>query len=116
MVADQTRERDAVRRIVDGERLSSGALDDILIQQRRASKRTQAGLDAGTARTWPSCCGACRRGTGICPTPQACQISTEPDPPPRPPPRGGDMLRVIAFLLCAWAAVAATLLVLGVRP
>ncbi|MEY5097757.1 MAG: hypothetical protein RJA36_476 [Pseudomonadota bacterium] len=114
MVADQTRERDAVRRIVDGERLSSGALDDILIQQRRASKRTQADLDAGTARTWPSCCGACRRGTGICPTPQACQISTEPDSP-RPPPRGGDMLRVIAFLLCAWAAVAASLLAMGVH-
>lgn len=96
MAAANTRERDAVRRII-------------------GDKLTEADLDANKARTWPNCCGACRR-TGLCPTPQACQLSAEPEPTRPPPPRGGDMLRVIAFLLCAWAAVAATLLVLGVRP
>lgn len=41
--------------------------------------------------------------------------SAEPDEP-RPPLRAGDLLRVIALVLLSWAAVAAVLLALGVRP
>lgn len=64
--------------------------------------------------TWPNCCGACDEGRTLCHSPQACQISVEPDPP-RKPRSAGDIVIVIALVIASWAAVAFVLLVMGVR-
>ena len=56
-----------------------------------------------------------RAGAGDAAMTRPDERSAEPDEP-RPPLRAGDLLRVIALVLLSWAAVAAVLLALGVRP
>lgn len=58
--------------------------------------------------------GPCAGGTKLCPSPAACQISDDADAP-RPPRRLGDVFAVVALLLASWAAVAFTLMAMGVR-
>ena len=70
--------------------------------------------DAPQGEPWPACCGICAQGRSLCPTPEACRISVEPDAP-RPPLRAGDLVRAVGLLVLSWTAVAATLYVLGVR-
>lgn len=105
-VASSEAERHAVRRILG---------DELQRDLRRLPRLTEADLDARNAdKAWPSCCGACSQGRRICPTPQACQVSDEADPP-RPEARAGDALRVIVGVLFGWAVVVAALLAMGVR-
>lgn len=67
----------------------------------------------GKARAWPSCCGECSQGRRLCPTPEACQVSIEPDPPREPAGYAG--LFVFALLLTFWAAVVALSIALLAR-
>jgi hypothetical protein len=104
-VADSTAERDAVRRILS-EPLDEHELDT-LARYRNAD---------GHPTRFAACAdGPCAGGRKLCPTPEACRIADQANPP-RPPMRRGDALRLIALGLAAWAAVAATLYAMGVRP
>ena len=67
----------------------------------------------GKDRAWPSCCGECSQGRRLCPTPEACQVSIDPDPPREPAGYAG--LFVFALLLTFWAAVAAMAIALLAR-
>lgn len=107
---NQTAERDEVRRIL-GERLTESELDDAIAAQRRE--------DAWRARPWPigpanhahrysTCHGPCEQGRKPCPTAEACECSEDE------PKRSGDLVRIWALILAAWAAIAATLIVTGV--
>lgn len=91
-VADTEEEAREVRRILTGVaiRAIDGAIDAQIY---------------GKERAWPSCCGNCSQGRRLCPTPDACQVSIEPDPPREPAGYAG--LFVFALLLTFWAAVAA---------
>ena len=91
-VADSTEERDNVRRILGA--VSHGDADlaerPALRGITRENRLTEADLDA--AQRW-----------------------REQPLPGRTSPRGGDLLRVAALFLAAWAVIATLLLVTGVR-
>jgi hypothetical protein len=103
-VDDSTKERDEVRRIL-GAPLAEHELDTHECHKRAAVYPIRYRACAN---------GPCAQGRKLCPTPQACQVSAEPDPP-RPPLRRGDGLIAAALVVASWAAVAGVLYVMGVR-
>ena len=60
------------------------------------------------------CHGPCNQGRKACPCPDACQFPAREEDE-RPPLRSGDLFKVAALILAAWAATAFVLLVMGVR-
>lgn len=101
---------DLLRQVADSE------AEEREVRRVLGAPLTEADLDANNAPklAWPNCCGACGQGRRLCITPQACQVSAEPDPP-RPPLRRGDGLIAAALVVASWAAVAGVLYVMGVR-
>lgn len=110
---DRTAHIDLLAQVADHE------AEEREVRRILGAKLTEDDLDAHArwkrAATWPNCCGSCHQGRRACPTPQACQISVEPDRP-RPRRRAGDMVLVIALLLACWATIALALLASGVLP
>lgn len=102
-VADSEAERLEVRRI----------LSELAAQDDDATLLAEHELDTHIrhvrAAVYPirhrACAnGPCAQGRKLCPTPQACQVSAEPDAP-RPPLKRGDGPRVLAMLGLAVAIV-----------
>lgn len=103
-VATSEEETRAVRRI----------LGPALQRELRYLRDFDRTPDAPQGEPWPACCGICAQGRSLCPTPEACRISVEPDAP-RPPLRAGDLVRAVGLLVLSWTAFAAALYGLGVR-
>lgn len=93
-VADSADEARAVRRTF-GVPLTGDELDTLERHKRAANYPIRYAACAH---------GPCDQGRKLCPTPQACQISAEPDAP-RPPLQRGDGPLVLAGLLLAVAIV-----------
>ena len=85
LVADNTHERDQVRRICSEH------------------------LAPDNGYRISACCGPCEKGRRPCPTPDECQL-TQAISAPRLPLRGGDFWRVLALALASWAIVESVLL------
>lgn len=100
------------------DRLTHRVHTDLLAQvaaseeEAREVRRILTGV-VPKAHVWPSCCGECSQGRRLCPTPEACQVSIEPDQPREPAGYAG--LFVFALLLTFWAAVAAMAIALLAR-
>lgn len=101
---------DLLRQVADSE------AEEREVRRVLGAPLTEADLDANNAPklAWPNCCGACGQGRRLCSTPQACQISAEADPP-RAPMQAGDLFILAGLMLVSWAALAFTLLAMGVR-
>ena len=111
-VADSEAERLEVRRIL-GELAAQD--DAALLAEHELDTHIRHVRAAAYPIRYRACAnGPCAQGRKLCPTPQACQVSAEPDPP-RPPLRRGDGLIAAALVVASWAAVAGVLYVMGVR-
>jgi len=115
--------RDAVRRILAAP-LTEDELDraniakaEYIAQEHRRWKSAPWPVGATNHVHRFSACqsGPCKQGRRPCPSPQQCMLPDADDT--RPPPRAGDMLRVVVLVLACWAAVALTLVAItGVTP
>lgn len=101
--------RAEIRRILS-EPLTEADLD----AQERFKRAPFPFAPANHAHRYSPGCSSCDGGLRHCATPEACRISDEADPP-RPAPRAGDFVRVVALVLGAWCAVALVLVAMGVR-
>lgn len=119
-VADSEAERLEVRRIL-GELAAQD--DAALLAEHELDTHIRHVRAAVYPIRYRACAnGPCAQGRKLCPTPQACQVSTEPADgiadeadAPRPPMRRGDAPRLILLGLASWAAVAGALYAMGVR-
>ena len=105
-VADSPEEAAEVRRILHG--LTEADLD----AQELWRRAPFAVGNVTHAHRHSRACSRCESGMTHCTTPEACECAE----PSRPATNAGDLVRVAALFLGAWAAIVFVLVATGFRP